>query len=113
MRHTWSRVDYDLIDRLEQEQDRRERAYVCPMWDWLKDFREKFASEGGWWETTIAAEMARIEMDPTCGLVIMGPEFVWVTCDQASGEITNDTDLCDDCGRGDGHDPDCFYHGPY
>lgn len=21
--------------------------------------------------------------------------------------------ICDDCGRGDGHDSDCFYHGPY
>lgn len=21
--------------------------------------------------------------------------------------------ICDDCGRWDGHDADCFYHGPY
>jgi hypothetical protein len=77
-------VDYDIIDQVEQERYRREKSYVCPMWDWLKDFRDQF-TEQGWWDTTIAIEMEIIKMDPTCGLVIRGD--VWVTCDEASGEI--------------------------
>lgn|SRR5574337_781172 len=30
-------VDYALIYRLEDERFERERAYVCPMWEYVKD----------------------------------------------------------------------------
>lgn len=86
MQHTWSGVDYDLIDRLEKERYARELAYVCPIWDWLKDFRDHFTRQG-WWETTIPAEMERIRLDPACGYAVLGPERIYVTTDECSGEI--------------------------
>lgn len=77
-------VDYDLIDRLEQERHRKEMLYICPMWDWLKDFRDQFTAQG-WWVTTRLAEIERCRLDPARGLVISGE--LWLTADEAHGEI--------------------------
>lgn len=41
--------DYILLARLERERWKREETYVCPLWDWIEDFREHFAREG-WWQ---------------------------------------------------------------
>lgn len=78
------RVDYDLVDRLERERYKKEQSYVCPMWDWLKDFRDRF-TEQGWWETTRQIELEIIKLDPARGLVIKRDE--WLTADECAGEI--------------------------
>lgn len=41
------------------------------------------------------------------------PRQVYVVTEAELRELENVEEKCDDCGRTDGHDASCFYHGPY
>lgn len=41
-------IDYALIYRLEDARAARERAYICPMRDWIMDFVDRWRDEH-WW----------------------------------------------------------------
>ena len=59
-------VDYSLIYRLEDERLAREKAYVCPMQDWVKDFRDKIYPIESVWLSPPAPQTTR-------GMVWGGP----------------------------------------
>lgn len=80
------RVDYDLIDQLEKKRRERERAYVCTMWDWLKDFRDHFTTQG-WWVTTREEVKARLKEEGAQGMVTAEGRTFFTNC--VSGEVGN------------------------
>lgn len=79
MQSTWGGVDYSIIDEIECERREREKAYVCPFWDWLKDFRDRWADEH-WWST--------VPDWPGNGMAyILDEDEPLVFCNEISGEI--------------------------
>ena len=92
-------VDYGLIYRLEDERQREQRDYVCPVIDVLREVATAWDGEGNWYR--LPADDGHNGQVTTSGLLPFH-------CDECHGEF----ELCTECGHpqryhGDGFDGGC------